>query len=67
MSILDNMWDNTDFNRGRMYGRKEGVIIERERIIKIIESEPSLNGFAFRDSGVALSEHLVALIKGENK
>jgi hypothetical protein len=40
---------------------------ERERIIELIESETSLDGFAFRDSGVPLSKHIVDRIKGDSK
>jgi hypothetical protein len=57
------LWDNPAFHEGRLWGRME----ERERIIKLLESETSLDGFAFRDSGVPLSKHIVDRIRGDSK
>jgi hypothetical protein len=56
-----------EFDRWLESIMQKAHIAERERIIKLIQSETSLHAFAFRDSGVPLSTHLIARIKGENK
>ena len=46
----------------RNFYRKQGAEAERERIIKLLENYP-----AYGDFIETPREHLIALIKGENK
>jgi hypothetical protein len=56
-------WEEFTAYRGLIADAKRE---ERERITTLLESEASLNGFAFRDSKVSLSTYLIALIRGES-
>ncbi len=52
------------FNKGyyRRQGRKEGIVMERERIIKLLEHMPRTDNDRTIDAPT-----LIELIKGENK